>query len=108
MWHTANPMKIGVILAKLAAAGMLLWALAGDPIPHAAHSAGHRHTAHASGHGYDYYVLLRWVVCGVGALGAFRAVGIRQEGLGLGAGHRRPLLQSDHPRSPNARYVGIH
>ena len=34
--------------------------------------------------------------------------GIRQEGLGLGAGHRRPLLQPHHPRSSDARDLGIH
>jgi hypothetical protein len=74
--------KLFIIAVKLVAAGMLFWAMGGTPTQHVTHSAGRRHTAHAagqtrqsSGHGYDYYVLLRWVVCGVGALGAFRAAG---------------------------------
>ena len=43
----------GIIVAKLIAAGMLFGAL--------------------GRHGYGYYVLLRWVVCGVAGFAAFRA-----------------------------------
>jgi len=41
------------VLARLAAAGMLLWAL--------------------GAHTRDFYVLLRWVVCGVSGYSAYRA-----------------------------------
>ena len=49
-------MKINFItvVLKLAAAGMLIGAM------------GH--------HPYDYYTIMRWVVCGVSAFGAFQAV----------------------------------
>jgi hypothetical protein len=45
--------NVGTILAKMVTAGMLFGALARSP--------------------YDYYRLLRWVVCGVSALAAFQA-----------------------------------
>jgi len=48
-----NVTNLGVIVAKLIAVGVLVGAL--------------------GRHAYDYYVLLRWVVCGVAAFGAFRA-----------------------------------
>lgn len=48
------------IVAKLAAAGMLFAALAR--------------------HSYDYYTLLRWVVCGVSTFAAVRAADARQTG----------------------------
>jgi hypothetical protein len=80
VWRTTNAMKISVILAKLMAVGLLLWALADAPTQHAARSAGHRHIAYAAGHDYGYYVLLRWAVCGGGGLGAFRAAGFGKKG----------------------------
>jgi len=91
-----NLKRTGVVAAKLVAAGMLLWALGGTPTQHATHSGAHRHATNASGHGYDYYVLLRWVVCGVGALGAFRAVGFGKRGwawaLGIVALFFNPII----------------
>jgi len=48
------------IVAKLAAAGMLFAALAR--------------------HSYDFYTLLRWVVCGVSAFAAVRAADAQQTG----------------------------
>ena len=87
---------VGVIVTKLVAAGMLFWALGGTPTLYVTHSAGHRHAAHAVGHGYDYYVLLRWVVCGVGALGASRAAGFGKNGwawaLGIVALFFNPII----------------
>lgn len=53
MLQGTNLTKAGIILAKLVAAGMLFGAL--------------------GRHGYDYFVLLRWIVCGVAAFAAFRA-----------------------------------
>jgi len=44
-------MRYGYLVATIVAAGLLFWALARHP--------------------YDYYVLLRWVVCAVGAYGAY-------------------------------------
>ena len=76
MWDRVNPTKIGVVLAKLVAAGMLLGAL--------------------GRHAYDYYVLLRWVVCGVGGLGAFRASEVGKKGwawaLGIVALFFNPII----------------
>ena len=82
--------NVGVIAAKLVAAGMLFWALGGTATEHATHSTKHRRAAHAAspstpaerpaGHGYDYYVLLRWVVCSVAAYSAFRASEVRKKG----------------------------
>lgn len=45
--------KLGSVVAKLIAAGLLFAALGRHP--------------------YDYYTLLRWVVCGVSAFAAFQA-----------------------------------
>ena len=91
-----NLKRTGVVAAKLVAAGMLFWALGGTPTQHATHSGAHRHATNASEHGYDYYVLLRWVVCGVGALGAFRAVGFGKRGwawaLGIVALFFNPII----------------
>jgi hypothetical protein len=91
-----NLTKTAVVVAKLLAAAMLFWALGGTPTQRATRSAGHRQAAHASGHGYDYYILLRWVVCGVGALGAFRAAGFGKRGwawaLGIVALFFNPII----------------
>ncbi len=91
-----NLNRTGVVAAKLVAAGMLFWALGGTPTQHATHSGAHRHATNASGHGYDYYVLLRWVVCGVGGLGAFRAAGFGKRGwawaLGIVALFFNPII----------------
>ena len=91
-----NLKRTGVVAAKLVAAGMLLWALGGTPTQRATHSGAHRHATNASGHGYDYYVLLRWVVCGIGALGAFRAAGFGKRGwawaLGIVALFFNPII----------------
>lgn len=48
----------GSAIVWLVAAAMLLWALARHP--------------------YGYYVLLRWIVCGVSAYTAFRATEVRK------------------------------
>ena len=80
MLQSSNLTKAGIILAKLIAAGMLLVAFGGASTEQAAHSAAHRRAAHAAGHGYDYYVLLRWVVCGVAAGAAFRAARAQRKG----------------------------
>jgi hypothetical protein len=65
-----------IVVAKLIAAGMLLGAL--------------------GRHAYDYYVLLRWVVCGVGGLGAFRASEVGKKGwawaLGIVALFFNPIM----------------
>jgi len=96
VWRGVNLTNVGVVAAKLVAAGMLFWALGGTPTQHATHSGGHRHIAHASGHGYDYYVLLRWVVCGIGALGALWAAGFGKKGwawaLGIVALFFNPII----------------
>ena len=88
--------NIGIIVAKLVAAGMLFWALGGTVTDHTTRSTKHHHAAHAAGHGYDYYVLLRWVVCGVGGLGAFRAAGFGKRGwawaLGIVALFFNPII----------------
>ena len=60
MLRAMNLKRTGVVIAKLIAAGMLFWAL--------------------GRHQYDYYVLLRWIVCGVGALAAFRASQVKKNG----------------------------
>ncbi len=52
--HSAmRPKNAGTILAKLVAAGLLFGALARHP--------------------YDYYRIMRWVVCGVCGFAAFEA-----------------------------------
>jgi hypothetical protein len=67
---------MGVIAAKLIATGVLFGALGRHP--------------------YDYYVVLRWLVCGVGALGAFRASGAGKTGwawaLGIVALFFNPII----------------
>jgi len=50
----------GIAIAKLVAAGMLFGAV--------------------GRHQYDYYTLLRWVVCGVSAFAAFKAAELRKGG----------------------------
>ena len=64
------------IVVKLVAAGMLFGALAR--------------------HGYDYYILLRWVVCGVAAYAAFRASEVGKKGwawaLGIVALFFNPII----------------
>ena len=88
MWHTANPMKVGVILAKLVAAGMLLWALAGVPPTCGALGWAPTHCARRR----PRVRLLCSAAVGCLWRRGSRCVsggGIRQEGLGLGAGHRR-------------------
>ena len=71
-----NLTNIGGIALKLIAAGMLFGALAR--------------------HGYDYYVLLRWVVCGVAAYAAFRASEVGKKGwawaLGIVALFFNPII----------------
>lgn len=66
----------GIIVAKLIAAGMLFGAL--------------------GRHGYDYYVLLRWVVCGIAAFAAFRASEVGRKGwawaLGIVALFFNPII----------------
>jgi len=52
--------KLGSVIAKLIAAGMLFAALG-------------RHT-------YDYYTLLRWIACGVCAYTAFQAMQTKKSG----------------------------
>jgi hypothetical protein len=50
----------GFVLARLVAAGLLLWAL--------------------DSHSYSYYVLLRWIVCGVAAYGVYLSVRMSRTG----------------------------
>ena len=93
MWQAMNLTNVGVIVAKLIVAGMLFWAMGGTATQHTTHSTGHRHAAHAAsprtpaprggaGHGYDYYVLLRWAVCGIATFAAFRAFRFKRKGWG--------------------------
>jgi len=44
--------SVGFLISRLIASGMLILALSGPP--------------------YSYYILLRWVVCGTAAYGAFK------------------------------------
>ena len=64
------------IIAKLIAAGMLIWAL--------------------DRHQYDYYTVLRWVVCGVAAFAAAQAAKSDKSGwawsLGIAALVLNPLI----------------
>jgi len=46
--------SVGFLISRLIASGMLILALLGYP--------------------YSYYILLRWVVCGTAAYGAFKSV----------------------------------
>ena len=68
--------KCVIVAVKLITSGMLLGAL--------------------GRHAYDYYVLLRWVVCGIGALSAFRAAGFGKTGwawaLGIVALFFNPII----------------
>lgn len=52
--------SIGFLIARLIASGMLLLALSRLP--------------------YSYYILLRWVVCGTSAYGAFKSVELEKSG----------------------------
>jgi len=52
--------SVGFLIARLIASGMLLLAL--------------------SSHPYSYYILLRWVVCGTAAYGAFKSVELEKSG----------------------------
>jgi hypothetical protein len=52
--------SVGFLISRLIASGMLILAL--------------------SGHPYSYYILLRWVVCGTAAYGAFKSVELEKSG----------------------------
>ena len=109
---TMNFRTLTSIVAKLLAAGMLFWALGGTATQHTSHSAAHRRAAYAhatsASHGYDYYVLLRWVVCGVVAFASFRASEAGRKGWMWTLAIVALFFESHYPRSPDARNLGTH